>query len=51
VPIALAALAFDWGIVGVWAGLVALIVARLVTLGWRFLGRRWAVTGAPAGAG
>jgi putative MATE family efflux protein len=48
-PIALAALAFDWGIVGVWAGLVALIVARLVTLGWRFLGRRWAVVGAPAG--
>jgi Na+-driven multidrug efflux pump len=48
VPIALAALAFDWGIVGVWCGLLALIVARVVTTGTRFLGRRWAVVGAPA---
>jgi MATE family, multidrug efflux pump len=47
VPIALAALAFDWGIVGVWCGLIALLVARAVTLGARFAGRRWAVTGAP----
>jgi Na+-driven multidrug efflux pump len=46
VPIALAALAFDWGIVGVWCGLVGLIVARLVTCGWRFRGRRWAIVGA-----
>jgi MATE family, multidrug efflux pump len=51
VPIALAALAFDWGIVGVWCGLLALIVARVVTTGARFLGRRWAVVGAPAAAG
>ena len=29
IPIALASLAFDWGIVGVWAGLDALIAARL----------------------
>jgi len=50
VPIALAALHFDWGIVGVWAGLVALIGVRLATLGWRFHGRRWARTGAPMGA-
>jgi putative MATE family efflux protein len=45
-PIALLSLALDWGIVGVWAGLVGLIAARLATLGWRFAGRRWAVTGA-----
>ena len=48
VPIALAALAFDWGIVGVWAGLVGLMLTRLATLGVRFGGRRWAVTGARA---
>jgi Na+-driven multidrug efflux pump len=48
VPIALAALAFDWGIIGVWCGLIALLVARAVALGVRFAGRRWAVTGAPA---
>ena len=47
-PIALAALAFDWGLVGVWCGLFALMVARLVTLGVRFAGRAWAVTGVPA---
>jgi Na+-driven multidrug efflux pump len=48
IPIALLSLALDWGIVGVWCGLVALILARLVTCGARFAGRRWAVTGAPA---
>ena len=46
-PIALVALAFDWGIVGVWAGLVALIAVRLATCGWRFRSGRWALVGAP----
>jgi putative MATE family efflux protein len=46
VPITLASLAFDWGIVGVWCGLVGLIAARLATCAWRFAGGRWAVTGA-----
>jgi putative MATE family efflux protein len=45
-PIALLALALDWGVTGVWAGLLALVGVRLVTLGWRFAGGRWAVTGA-----
>jgi len=49
VPVALAALAFDWGIVGVWCGLVGLIAARLLTCGWRFRGRRWAIVGATRG--
>jgi putative MATE family efflux protein len=48
VPLALLALREDWGIQGVWAGLWALFAVRLVTLGGRFLGRRWALTGAPA---
>ena len=47
VPIALAALHFGWGIVGVWCGLIALLVARAAALGTRFAGRRWAVVGAP----
>jgi putative MATE family efflux protein len=46
-PITIASLAFDWGIVGVWCGLLGLIVARLVTCGARFVGRRWAVVGVP----
>jgi putative MATE family efflux protein len=46
VPVALASLAFDLGIVGVWCGLLGLIAARLVTCGWRFRGRRWAIVGA-----
>jgi MATE family, multidrug efflux pump len=45
VPIALVSLAAGWGIVGVWSGLVALLVARLTLLGIRFAGRRWAVVG------
>jgi putative MATE family efflux protein len=45
VPIALVALGLDWGIVGVWAGLDALIAARLAFLAPRFAGRRWAVVG------
>ncbi len=46
VPIALASLAFDLGIVGVWVGLLGLIAARLITCGWRFRSGRWAVIGA-----
>ena len=47
VPVALLSLAYDWGIVGVWAGLVGLIAVRLVTCSWRFRSRRWARVGAP----
>jgi putative MATE family efflux protein len=45
VPIALGSLALGLGIVGVWTGLVGLILVRLATCGWRFRGRRWAVVG------
>jgi putative MATE family efflux protein len=45
-PIALLSLHFGWGVVGVWWAINALMVARLVTIGARFLGRRWLVTGA-----
>jgi Na+-driven multidrug efflux pump len=48
VPVALLALAQDWGIFGVWCGLAGLIVVRALTCGARFLGSRWALTGAPA---
>ena len=44
--IALLALHLDWGVVGVWAGLVALMVVRLVTCGARFAGGAWQRTGA-----
>ncbi len=46
VPIALGSLALGLGIVGVWAGLVGLILVRLGTCAWRFRGRRWAIVGA-----
>ena len=48
IPIALLALERDWGIVGVWSSIVALIAMRLITCGIRFAGRKWALTGAPA---
>ena len=46
VPLAVAALAFGWGIVGVWCALLALMGVRLATLAVRFSGRRWALAGA-----
>ena len=46
VPVALTSLQLDWGIVGVWCGLLALIAVRLGTCLWRFRGRRWAIVGA-----
>jgi putative MATE family efflux protein len=45
IPIALLSLELGWGIVGVWAGLVGLIAARLTLLATRFAGQRWAVVG------
>jgi putative MATE family efflux protein len=45
IAIAALSLALGWGIVGVWTGLDVLIAARLVLLGARFAGRRWAVVG------
>jgi putative MATE family efflux protein len=44
--LAILALERHWGIVGVWAALDVLILARLVLLWARFAGRRWAVVGA-----
>jgi putative MATE family efflux protein len=46
IPVALLALEQGWGILGVWCGLAGLIVMRLATCGGRFLGHRWALTGA-----
>nr|MBA3245887.1 MATE family efflux transporter [Actinomycetota bacterium] len=43
--VAVAAYALEWGIVGVWAALVVLIVVRLVLMWRRFASRRWLVTG------
>ena len=40
------ALALDWGIAGVWAAMAALMAVRLATMGARFAGTGWAVTGA-----
>lgn len=50
VPIALLSAHYDWGVTGVWWGIVALMVARLVTIGARYRNRRWVVTGATAKA-
>jgi Na+-driven multidrug efflux pump len=45
IPLAVLAFERDWGIVGVWIALDILLVVRLVLLGARFRGRRWAVLG------
>jgi putative MATE family efflux protein len=45
VPMAVAALYFNWGLGGVWAGLAVFIAVRLVGMGWRVRGDRWLVVG------
>jgi MATE family, multidrug efflux pump len=45
IPVALLALAEDWGIRGVWIGLLGLMFVRLAALAIRFRSRRWAVAG------
>jgi putative MATE family efflux protein len=45
VAVLLAALEADWGIRGVWAALVVLIVVRLTLMATRFRRGRWLVTG------
>jgi len=44
-PINLAALHWHWGIAGVWAGLTAFILVRLVGMLWRARGERWIILG------
>ncbi len=44
-PLNLAALHWDWGIGGVWAGLTAFVLVRLVGMVWRVRGPRWVVLG------
>jgi putative MATE family efflux protein len=46
IAVQLATLAFGWGIAGVWAAMAALMAVRLATMGARFAGPEWAVTGA-----
>jgi putative MATE family efflux protein len=45
VPITLATAYWGWGIGGVWAGLTAFVLIRLVGLVWRVRGDRWVVLG------
>jgi Na+-driven multidrug efflux pump len=44
-PLVWLSLAYDWGLAGIWAGLSAFIVLRLVFVGWRAISGRWAMTG------
>jgi putative MATE family efflux protein len=45
VPLTLAASHWNWGIGGVWAGLAAFVLVRLVGMVWRARGDRWVVLG------
>lgn len=45
VPVTLAASYWHWGIGGVWAGLTAFVLVRLVGMVWRARGDRWVVLG------
>jgi MATE family, multidrug efflux pump len=45
-PLVWAALAFGWGLAGIWSGLAAFMLVRLVAVLLRVRGDRWATTGA-----
>ncbi|GAA1280535.1 MATE family efflux transporter [Pseudonocardia aurantiaca] len=45
-PAIWASLAFGWGLAGIWSGLVAFMLIRLVAVSLRARSDRWAVTGA-----
>lgn len=45
IPVALAALWFDWGIAGVWAGLAWFVVLRFAAVALRVRSDRWLVLG------
>jgi len=45
IVVALLAYELGWGVVGVWAALDVLLLARLALLGPRFVRRKWAVVG------
>lgn len=51
VPLDLAALRWHWGIGGVWAGLTAFVLVRLIGMIIRTRGSAWAVPGAQRGSG
>ena len=44
-PLIWLSLVFGWGLAGIWSGLSAFVVLRLVFVGWRAFSGRWAVTG------
>jgi putative MATE family efflux protein len=47
IAVAVAALALHWGLTGVWAGFIVLMIVRDLTCGLRFRGERWMLLGSP----
>jgi Na+-driven multidrug efflux pump len=48
-PLVWASAALDWGLAGIWTGLTAFMLIRLVAVGLRARSDRWALTGAVRG--
>jgi putative MATE family efflux protein len=46
-PLVWLSLAFGWGLAGIWSGLTASLVLRLLFVGWRALSGRWVQAGRP----
>jgi putative MATE family efflux protein len=49
-PVGIAALVLDWGLVGVWLAMAAMMAVRLAAMVWRWRSGRWAVLDAPLSA-
>lgn len=50
-PLIWAALVWDWGLIGIWWGLVLFLVLRVAAVCWRTAGGRWAVPGTATATG
>jgi Na+-driven multidrug efflux pump len=44
-PLTWLSLVFGWGLLGIWSGLSAFMVLRLIFVGWRAMSGRWLVPG------
>lgn len=40
-PLIWLSLIFDWGLAGIWTGLIVFMLLRLITVGWRVWGGKW----------
>jgi Na+-driven multidrug efflux pump len=46
-PMIWCSLIFDWGLAGIWSGLILFMVLRLLTVAWRIRSEKWTTVANP----